>query len=374
MVPCGTVNQDIISTLIKNLNLFQKPMRPNLFDYATSELSQDAFLLWFLRWSDPKYKDEDFSLHLCSRLFVNRLLGYDGSLEVFTIKVEKQVKHIDVFCIVNDEYAIIIEDKTNTSEHGRQMTRYSKEIETSAKYKHLQKHCIYFKTGNESQQSIDIIRNNYIKAHDGVWHFAVMQRQDMIEVLNNYSGTNVILLDYRDRITKIENTFLNYRNLPVYEWSWGTWQGFYKEMETLMDKSEDFWWGTVNSVRGAFVCAAWHRREFKNGRKIKLQIEGYAAPRKESRLCIKLEAPYEDERDKMSLLRSYGRELIAAAKERKLPLTKPKRYSSKGDVLTLACNEIGSIISENFSISEILKNLQQYQTLIDDFTSRHSDI
>ena len=33
-------------------------MRPNLLDYATSELSQDAFLLWFLRWSDPKYKDE----------------------------------------------------------------------------------------------------------------------------------------------------------------------------------------------------------------------------------------------------------------------------------------------------------------------------
>lgn len=349
-------------------------MRPNLFDYATSELSQDAFLLWFLRWSEPQYKEEDSSLHNCSRLFVNKLLGFENSLDIKTIQVEKQVKHIDVFCIVNNAYAIIIEDKTNTSEHGRQMTRYSKAVETSTKYKNLQKYCIYFKTGNESQQSIDIIRNNYIKAHDGVWHFAVMQRQDMINVLNHYSGTNAILLDYRDRITKIENTFLNYRNLPVNEWSWGTWQGFYKEIESLMEKSENFWWGTVNSIGGAFVCAAWHRRELKNGRKIKLQIEGYAAPRKDSRLCIKLEAPQENEREKMSLLRSYGRELIDAAKERKLPLTKPKRYSGKGDVLTLACAEIGSIISENFSISEILNNLQQYQTLIDEFTLKHSDI
>ena len=66
-------------------------MRPNLFDYATSELSQDAFLLWFLRWADPIYKDEDLSLHQCSCLFVNRLLGLDDSLEISTIKVEKQV-------------------------------------------------------------------------------------------------------------------------------------------------------------------------------------------------------------------------------------------------------------------------------------------
>ena len=348
-------------------------MRPNLFDYATSELSQDAFLLWFLRWSDPKYKDEDLSLHKCSRLFVNRLLGYDGSLEISTIKVEKQVKHIDVFCIVNDEYAIIIEDKTNTSEHGRQMTRYSKEVETSAKYKHLQKHCIYFKTGNESQQNIDTIRDNYIKANDSMWHFSVMQRQDMIDVLNHYSGNNVILLDYRDRITRIENTFLNYLNLPVEEWSWGTWQGFYKEMESLMDKSEGFWWGTVNSIGGAFVCAAWHRIEIKNGRKVKLQIEGYPAPRKDSRLCIKFEAPQEEEREKMRLLRSYGSELIAAAKERNLVLTKPKRYSGKGDVMTLACADIGTIISEEFSITEIINNLQKYQKLIDDFAAKHQE-
>lgn len=346
-------------------------MRPNLFDYATSELSQDAFLLWFLRWSDPKYKDEDLSLHECSRLFVNRLLGMDGSLDVETIKVEKQVKHIDVFCIVNDVYAVIIEDKTNTSEHGRQMTRYSKAVETSAQYKHLQKHCIYFKTGNESKQNIDTIRNNYIKANDSTWCFSVMQRQDMIDVLNHYSGNNVILLDYRDRITRIENTFLNYLTLPVDDWSWGTWQGFCKELERSMVRSNDFWWGTVNSIGGAFVCAAWHRIEFKKAHKLKLQIEGYPAPRKDSRLCIKLEAPNDDEREKMNLLRSYGRELISMAKERGLEIKKPQRYSSKGDVMTLVYANIHYIIPGDFNINQILINLEKYQDLVDEFVERH---
>lgn len=348
-------------------------MRPNLFDYATSELSQDAFLLWLLRWSDPKYKDEDPSLYACSVLFINKLLNLDYHLEVVSIKVEKQVKHIDVFCIVNDKYAIIIEDKTNTTEHGKQMTRYSKVVGYSAKYKGLEKYCIYFKTGNESQNSIDSIKKNYIKGNDSVWHFSVMQRQDMIEVLNHYEGTNVILLDYRDRIKRIEKTFQNYLTLPVDEWGWGTWQGFYKELESLMDKSEGFWWGTVNSVGGAFVGAAWHRTTFREKRTLKLQIEGYPSPKKGSRLCIKLEAPQDDEKGKMRLLRSYGRELISMAKEQSLEIERPKRYSGKGDVMTLACADIHSIVTGNFDISQVLAILKQYQELIDNFTSRHQD-
>lgn len=343
-------------------------MRPNLFDYATSELSQDAFLLWFLRWADPIYKDEDLSLHQCSCLFVNRLLGLDGSLEISKIEVEKQVKHIDVFCIVNDKYAILIEDKTNTTEHGKQMTRYSKIIESSAKYQHLQKHCIYFKTGNESQKDIDTIKDKYVKTNDRTWHFTVMQRQDMIEILNQYSGTNVILLDYRDRITRIEKASLRYRDKSVSEWSWSAWQGFYKELETAIDK---LWWGTTNAKSGAFACAAWHKKSFKNDQKIKLQIEGYPAPQKGSRLCIKFEAPNEDEKAKMKLLRSYGKELREIDKS--LKLDKPKRYSAKGKVMTLACVEITSVIpeQEEFNLSQILNNLQQYQQLLDNFVTKH---
>ena len=39
--------------------------KPNLFDYATSELSQDAFICWLLKWSNPEYIEVSKELHLC---------------------------------------------------------------------------------------------------------------------------------------------------------------------------------------------------------------------------------------------------------------------------------------------------------------------
>jgi hypothetical protein len=35
-------------------------MKPNIFKYATSELSQDAFICWLLAWA----KDENKSLQI----------------------------------------------------------------------------------------------------------------------------------------------------------------------------------------------------------------------------------------------------------------------------------------------------------------------
>ena len=32
--------------------------KPNLFKYAVSELTQDAFLCWLLEWADEKYKND----------------------------------------------------------------------------------------------------------------------------------------------------------------------------------------------------------------------------------------------------------------------------------------------------------------------------
>lgn len=37
--------------------------KPNLFTYATSELSQDAVLCWLFSWADPKQSREDEALH-----------------------------------------------------------------------------------------------------------------------------------------------------------------------------------------------------------------------------------------------------------------------------------------------------------------------
>jgi hypothetical protein len=38
-------------------------MEPNLFNYATSELSQDAFICWLIAWADSSQIENDKNLY-----------------------------------------------------------------------------------------------------------------------------------------------------------------------------------------------------------------------------------------------------------------------------------------------------------------------
>ena len=43
----------------------KQPKHPSLFKFASSELSQDAFICWLLSWASPENKDKDPGLHNC---------------------------------------------------------------------------------------------------------------------------------------------------------------------------------------------------------------------------------------------------------------------------------------------------------------------
>jgi hypothetical protein len=51
-------------------------MKPNLFNIATSELSQDGFLTWLLQWGDNSSADENKDLHDIAQFLFN-LSFYD---------------------------------------------------------------------------------------------------------------------------------------------------------------------------------------------------------------------------------------------------------------------------------------------------------
>ena len=53
---------------------------PNVFSFATSELSQDAMFSWIIQWSDPRYKNKDHSLHEVACEFVRLLIGQSDFL------------------------------------------------------------------------------------------------------------------------------------------------------------------------------------------------------------------------------------------------------------------------------------------------------
>ena len=155
----------------------------NIFSFATGELSQDAFICWCLNWiNEPDtvatHRYRQLGLDLLAKL-IDKPSNCDKLLKVDIKSIDKvilvqQVLNIDVLAIIPQyKLAIIIEDKTSTSEHGNQIRFYKdslKSVFNSKKpwsaYSKLEKvfkrakfniecanlsdyhiHTVYFKTG-----------------------------------------------------------------------------------------------------------------------------------------------------------------------------------------------------------------------------------
>ena len=107
-------------------------VKHNLFAFATSELSQDAFFCWAL---DCLNRDEDSPLYGLGRSFWALLSGRknDAWPKIKGVVIRRQFKHMDVLALVVYSNltvdALVIEDKVNTSEHDDQIQKYLTELD-----------------------------------------------------------------------------------------------------------------------------------------------------------------------------------------------------------------------------------------------------
>lgn len=108
-------------------------VKHNLFAFATSELSQDAFFCWAL---DCLNRDEDSPLYGFGRSFWSLLSGRknDDLPKIKGVVIRRQFKHVDVLALVvysnrTTIDALVIEDKVNTSEHDDQIQKYLTELD-----------------------------------------------------------------------------------------------------------------------------------------------------------------------------------------------------------------------------------------------------
>lgn len=210
-------------------------MRPNIFDYATSELSQDAFLAWYCRWADETMTD-DMELHTNARAFLKKYIAIqqpDYNEEIRTVKVEKQHKYIDVFLKINDNLSVIIEDKVNTGQHSNQLERYKEAIKG-------RKVMLYVKTGDESlKRQREVETKEYI----------VIDRASLLQDLEMCKSESEIFVSFIERLRKKEDETHAYRESNV--WNDAQVIGFYKDMEQVLPKSN---WGHVdNPDKGSYV-------------------------------------------------------------------------------------------------------------------------
>ncbi len=288
--------------------------QPNLFSYATSELSQDAFICWLLSWASPKYKNTDKGLHQCAVKLIQALFekhSKEAPSEFEKIEISKQDNNIDVLCVINGKYAILIEDKTGTKNHSNQLVRYLEDV-MKRSYKEEDILPIYFKTEDQGSYS-DVLDKCY----------KLFLRSDFLDTLNSYAESNSILVDYRDYLQSISDKVESYKSLPIDEWVWHPWVGFYLRLQKELGLGN---WGHVANPSGGFLGFWWHFQGGDNCEQY-LQLE-------QKKFCFKIWV--KNPLDRSSLRSKWHKTIKAKGSEHeyRLPLIKPSRFGN-GQYMTV---------------------------------------
>ncbi len=161
--------------------------RPNLFDFATSELSQDAFLCWLAAIADH----DEPALRGLGRSFIawlwQRAKGELIDVTEVTLlgPPRRQVDHIDILfeaSIRNARTLFLIEDKTETSHHSGQLARYRARFRADETVVP-----IYFKTGYHFGADTAAAAAGY----------TVISLEEWCEFLVRHDPGNDIFEDYR---------------------------------------------------------------------------------------------------------------------------------------------------------------------------------
>ena len=316
---------------------------PNIFSFATSELSQDALFAWLIQWADVKFRDNDQEIHCIAQNFVKLLIGNDNC-EIKSVEAGRHWKDIDVWAKINDDIFLAIEDKKETSIHDDQLERYKALVEEEYASKRGKLYFAYVKTGNEANDIIKAIEQK---------GYLVISRSDIIQCLSKYNGNNTLLSDFIEHLIALEQGTLSFREQPVSKWGWNAWQGFYTALETEVDIDS---WGYVPNPSGGFLGAWWHSIIFANG-KMYLQFEY-------EKLCFKIAC---DDKDNRSAIRDeQSKKLIALAGQQGMnEIKRPARFGV-GTWMTIAVVDPTYLFGDGkIDMNDLVVKLKRYQSLID---------
>lgn len=320
--------------------------RPNLFEIATSELSQDAFIAWLLKWSNKQYKKDNEKLHNCAIEFTQKLINKNIKIE--KIEVGRQLKNIDVWAIVNDKYFIIIEDKKRTKEHSNQLLRYKEYIKANYNDKKYEIFPVYFKMEEQSNF------NNVKKAG-----YTIFDREKMLSIISKYNDCNDILSDYIIYLKNLEEAVNSYKNKLITDWYWYSWFGFFSK---LQDELQNGNWGYVPNRSGGFIGFwwNWHSAKIDN-------IEFYFYLQLEyDKLIIKIKNTNNNSKSDIKKVRSKLRDILyeVSKKEEKF---KFKNYGRIGKWMGISkLNSDYRIVDKNnlINIDKTIKNLKVFEDLL----------
>ena len=332
-----------------NKSVEQNADKPNIFSYATSELSQDAMLAWMLRWADDSCKKVDERMCQLGKELICLCTGMD-STEIHKVNVGRQWNHVDVWAEINDDAILFIEDKVHTKAHDGQLSGYRKMVEEEYKDAEKRIHLAYVKTGNESLKGLKQVEAEGYKC---------VMRSDIINLLNRYKGVNTMVDDFVANLQRIEDETNMYRQLPVQKWNGLAWQGFYTELQGLF--GFDLEWSYVPNPSGGFWGAWWYFVADSDNVEMYLQFE-------ENKFCFKICCENADQRS--AKRDKYIDNLMTCAEQMNLPMIKRPDRRGWGNWMTVGVVSAEDLfVDEVFDMKSIVEKLKVFERVVDECVS-----
>lgn len=235
----------------------------NIFDFATKELSQDAFIMWLISNNDER---EDVELRNTSLSFISFLTDYKlGTDELSNSRIEvfSQVNHTDISIDIyrygdNKKHDIIvIEDKTGSSEHN-QLIDYNKAITKWKNKGDVFK--AFYKIGKITDKDKEGIEKANKDSKDSQWRlFDLDKIWDFFKDKNKSSSQ--VLNDYISYIGHIYDALHCKTNDELVNWKSYHWEGFVNTVlsdynNENSDKEEYVW---VISYQGRYNSICYQR-------------------------------------------------------------------------------------------------------------------
>ncbi len=214
----------------------------NLFNYATSELTQDAFICWLLSHLTEECYNFDINIRECARKFIEKVfdkkhIKLDHDFKINTIK--RQYRKIDILVEIQD-YKIIIEDKTFTSSHDNQINRY-KGILMEEGVPEEKIICVFYKIIEQSRkENVDFEYN----------------REILLEILSEFKDkiSNQIFVDYFEYLKFIDYEVDSFKNEKIEKWTYKSNIGFFEHLRNGILAREYVDWSYVANPRGGFMA------------------------------------------------------------------------------------------------------------------------
>jgi hypothetical protein len=310
----------IIYTKVKNMNDNANEEKPNIFKFGTSESTQDAFICWLLEWAKPDLKSSNLKLHQTAQKMIKEFFKKAGKkLEEDITSIEPvKTSRVDIERIINGKYHLIIEDKTKTKNHSKQLERYLEK----AKKKHGKGNviAIYLKTYDQ---------DDYQEITKAKFH--PFLRTDFLGILKNGKNTtSEIFKDFYYHLLDLDNEVESYANTKIDDWKPRAWEGFYKTLKERLGKAN---WKNIPRKTGGFLCFTCGRTNDYDKFRYYLQLESNGAEPIRS-INIKIAAPDNDSKTRSRLRKQHYKFMKQYFKKLNFNFDKPKKFGN-GEHMTI---------------------------------------